>query len=135
MTFTDKVLVCRECGASFIFTSGEQEFFAMKGLQNEPGRCTDCRSVRRQQRDTGGAMGDYRPRREMHDAVCATPRVASPSRSSRACSDACKDVGTLPPDDVLSVASSTNACVNSSTYSGIPSLRLTISSMIWPGSG
>jgi CxxC-x17-CxxC domain-containing protein len=72
VTFTDKVLVCRECGASFIFTSGEQEFFAMKGLQNEPGRCTDCRSIRRQQRDSGGgSMGDYRPRREMHDAVCA----------------------------------------------------------------
>ena len=72
MTFTDKVLVCRECGASFIFTSGEQEFFAMKGLQNEPGRCSDCRSIRRQQRDTGGSMGGgYRPQREMHDVVCA----------------------------------------------------------------
>jgi CxxC-x17-CxxC domain-containing protein len=71
MTFTDKVLACRECGASFIFTSGEQEFFAMKGLQNEPGRCPGCRSIRRQQRDTGGSFGDYRPQREMHDAVCA----------------------------------------------------------------
>ncbi len=73
MTFADKVLVCRDCGANFVFSSGEQEFYAMKGLLNEPGRCPDCRSTRRTQRDVGGYGGgmDYRPRREMHPAVCA----------------------------------------------------------------
>ena len=77
MTFTDKVLVCRECGASFIFTSGEQEFFAMKGLQNEPGRCTDCRSVRRQQRD-GGAWAII-----AHDVRCTTPSALSADKLRR----------------------------------------------------
>ena len=34
MSFADKNLKCRECGADFVFTSGEQEFYAMKGLNN-----------------------------------------------------------------------------------------------------
>jgi CxxC-x17-CxxC domain-containing protein len=76
VSFADKVLRCRECGADFIFTAGEQEFYAMKGLMNEPGRCPNCRSQRRAQRESGGGMAyggsSYdRPRREMHPAVCA----------------------------------------------------------------
>ena len=34
--FEDKTLKCKECGADFIFTAGEQEFYAEKGFQNEP---------------------------------------------------------------------------------------------------
>jgi CxxC-x17-CxxC domain-containing protein len=73
VSFADKVLRCRECGADFIFTAGEQEFYSMKGLMNEPSRCPSCRAQRRSQRDAGGyGMGGYdRPRREMHPAVCA----------------------------------------------------------------
>ena len=37
--FEDKTLVCRECGAEFVFTASEQQFYAEKGFQNEPGRC------------------------------------------------------------------------------------------------
>ena len=37
--YQDKTLICRDCGQEFIFSAGEQEFFASKGLQNEPGRC------------------------------------------------------------------------------------------------
>ncbi|MBI2266811.1 MAG: zinc-ribbon domain containing protein, partial [Armatimonadetes bacterium] len=33
MAFSDRTLVCRDCGKEFIFTSGEQEFFAQKGLE------------------------------------------------------------------------------------------------------
>lgn len=74
MSFADKVLRCRDCGAEFVFTAGEQEFYAMKGLANEPGRCPDCRALRRAQRasaDGTGSMAVDRPRREMHPAVCA----------------------------------------------------------------
>ncbi|MEG1559802.1 MAG: zinc-ribbon domain containing protein [Clostridia bacterium] len=60
--FQDKVLVCRDCGAEFVFTGGEQEFYASKGFQNEPSRCKECRTGRKNQRG-----GD----RQMHDAVCA----------------------------------------------------------------
>ncbi len=50
MSYADKTLTCRDCGAEFVFTAGEQEFFAMKGLVNEPSRCPACRSQRRAER-------------------------------------------------------------------------------------
>ena len=34
--YQDKTLVCKECGKEFVFTAGEQEFYAEKGFQNEP---------------------------------------------------------------------------------------------------
>lgn len=46
--YEDKTLVCKECGNEFIFTAGEQEFYAEKGFVNEPQRCKDCRSARKQ---------------------------------------------------------------------------------------
>lgn len=35
-TYEDKTLVCKDCGKEFVFTAGEQEFYAQKGLTNEP---------------------------------------------------------------------------------------------------
>lgn len=64
MSFVDKSLRCRECGVDFVFTAGEQEFFAEKGLMNEPQRCPECRATRRRER-----LG--REPREMHPVVCA----------------------------------------------------------------
>ena len=40
--YEDKTLICKDCGNEFIFTAGEQEFYAEKGFQNEPLRCKDC---------------------------------------------------------------------------------------------
>lgn len=65
--YEDKTLTCRECGAEFVFSASEQEFYAEKGFQNEPGRCPSCRAARKQR--TGGSSD--RPQREMHDAICA----------------------------------------------------------------
>ena len=45
--YEDKTLICKECGAEFIFTAGEQEFYAEKGFVNEPQRCKSCRDARR----------------------------------------------------------------------------------------
>ena len=64
--FEDKTLVCRECNAEFVFTASEQQFYADKGFQNEPGRCPACRAARRQA--NGGAP---RGERQMYEAVCA----------------------------------------------------------------
>lgn len=66
MAFEDKVLVCRDCGNEFVFTAGEQEFFAEKGFENEPSRCPACRAARRQR-----ATGGERPRRELFSAICS----------------------------------------------------------------
>jgi len=40
----DKQITCKECGAEFTFTAGEQEFFASRGFV-EPGKCKTCRDA------------------------------------------------------------------------------------------
>jgi CxxC-x17-CxxC domain-containing protein len=63
-TFVDKSLTCRDCGIEFQFTAGEQEFYQTKGLINEPGRCPECRALRREGRAVTRA-------RSMHEVTCA----------------------------------------------------------------
>ena len=53
MEYHDKVLKCVECGAEFVFTAGEQMFFADKGFKNEPKRCKACKSKRSQDSGSG----------------------------------------------------------------------------------
>ena len=60
--YEDRTLICRDCGDSFIFSGGEQRFFAEKGLQNIPQRCPSCRANAKRVR-MGGP-------REYHAAVC-----------------------------------------------------------------
>lgn len=47
MEYQDKTLKCVDCGQEFTFTAGEQAFYAEKGFQNEPKRCSECRSKRK----------------------------------------------------------------------------------------
>lgn len=47
----DKNLTCKDCGVEFVFTEGEQAFYAEKGFENEPQRCPDCRRARKQARN------------------------------------------------------------------------------------
>lgn len=65
MDFKDKYLKCRDCGQDFLWKSGEQEFFSVKGFP-PPSRCPDCRKKRKEQR-TGGdpttpmqSVGDHK---------------------------------------------------------------------------
>ena len=67
--FEDKTLVCRDCGKEFVWTAGEQEFYASRGFENQPQRCKACRDARK---------NAVRGERQMFDAVCA------------ACGKACK---------------------------------------------
>ncbi len=70
----DKNLACRDCGAPFVFTASEQEFFAQKGFTNEPTRCPTCREARKSARGDSsyGRGGNYSSGvREMHPVVCA----------------------------------------------------------------
>ncbi len=62
----DKTLTCRDCGAQFTFTVGEQEFYAEKGFTNEPSRCPNCRAANKASRGGAGRPRD----REMYPAVC-----------------------------------------------------------------
>ncbi|MCL2546561.1 MAG: zinc-ribbon domain containing protein [Oscillospiraceae bacterium] len=45
--YEDKTLKCKDCDEDFIFTAGEQEFYAERGFQNEPQRCKNCRDARK----------------------------------------------------------------------------------------
>lgn len=50
--YEDKVLKCKDCGEEFVFSAGEQEFYAEKGFQNEPQRCKKCRDSKKRRRKT-----------------------------------------------------------------------------------
>ena len=82
--YEDKTLVCKECGNEFVFTAGEQEFYAERGFQNEPQRCKACRDARK-----NSARGP----REYFTATCAAcggeARVPFEPKSDRPvyCSD------------------------------------------------
>ena len=69
--YSDRILTCRDCGQEFTFTVGEQEFYASRGLTNDPGRCPSCRAARR----SGGGMSSPRPRQqstgEYYETTCA----------------------------------------------------------------
>jgi len=73
--YADKTLTCRDCGKEFVFTAGEQEFYATRGFQNEPSRCPECRAARKAQNGGGGGGsrmgGGPRQPREMHTVTCA----------------------------------------------------------------
>jgi len=47
----DKTLKCKDCGKDFVFTEGEQQFYAEKGFTNEPQRCPDCRKAKKAMRN------------------------------------------------------------------------------------
>ena len=70
MSFEEKSLQCADCGAAFVFSAEEQEFFASKGYTNEPKRCPACRQARKTERYGNEGYG-YRARRQMFPAVCA----------------------------------------------------------------
>ena len=70
--YGDKVLRCRDCGADFVWTAGEQAFYASKNLANQPSRCPSCRTAARAAREAGvqsSGTGAGRPR-EFFPAVC-----------------------------------------------------------------
>jgi len=62
----DKTLVCRDCGAEFIFSAGEQEFYQQRGFEHPPSRCPECRARRRASNTP--AAGAERP---MYPVVCS----------------------------------------------------------------
>lgn len=74
VSFVDRSLRCRDCSQDFVFTAGEQEFYQLKGLLNDPARCPECRAQRKSQRQDGvggGRSSEGRAAREMHPVVCA----------------------------------------------------------------
>jgi CxxC-x17-CxxC domain-containing protein len=76
--YQDKTITCIDCGADFVFTSDEQEFYAQHQLTNEPRRCKPCREKRKSMSkgrgghrrfdgEGGHAGGGGAPRRERRE--------------------------------------------------------------------
>ncbi len=61
--YADRSLTCRDCAEEFVFSAGEQAFFASKGLTNDPQRCPSCRAIAKRARSNEGP-------REFHAAIC-----------------------------------------------------------------
>ena len=60
--YEDKILRCKDCGNEFVFTAGEQEFYAEKGFVNEP-QALQGLPYRSQECNQGKS-------RNAHDRVC-----------------------------------------------------------------
>lgn len=76
----DLTLTCRDCGAAFTFTTGEQRFYAERGF-SQPARCPSCRAARKRERgnlDAGnsvqearsGGVFQSRGERVLYDTIC-----------------------------------------------------------------
>ena len=60
--YEDITLTCRDCGEEFVFTAGEQKFYAEKGFMNKPKCCKACRDKKKNSGKT---------EREYFIAVCS----------------------------------------------------------------
>lgn len=75
MAYVDRTLTCVDCGAVFVHSAEDQEYYAQKGFSSDPKRCPSCRATRRSMRDAGqggshertGATGP----REYFVAICS----------------------------------------------------------------
>ena len=54
--YEDKTLVCKDCGNEFVFSAGEQQFYAEKGFLNKPKACKACRDAKK---NAGRAPREY----------------------------------------------------------------------------
>ena len=88
----DKSLACRDCGAPFTFTAGEQEFYAQKGFTNEPGRCPECRAARKNRARRDG----LRQRPRLRRGGPRLPARAAPDVLGRLLAVRRDGAGTLP---------------------------------------
>ena len=85
MTYVDKILTCRDCGADFPFTAFEQEFYDLNSFSYEIEHCRECRRKRQQPamavvRDGLRATRAPRPMKDASCFVCgkSTPISFAP---------------------------------------------------------
>ncbi|HET8852922.1 MAG TPA: zinc-ribbon domain containing protein [Ktedonobacteraceae bacterium] len=72
MALTDQTLYCRDCNQEFVFTVGEQEFYASRGLTNSPSRCPSCRAARKGQSSGDRYSSGPREARQMYTITCSS---------------------------------------------------------------
>jgi len=72
VTYVDRTLVCVDCGAEFVHSAEDQEYYTKKGFVSEPKRCPTCRAARRSMRDVDSSFRDRAAEgpREYFAVVC-----------------------------------------------------------------
>lgn len=75
MEYSDKSLICVDCGQPFVFSIGEQMFFSEKQFQHEPKRCKTCKAK--------GATTRVRVETSVTCAACGAPTIV-PFRPTQA---------------------------------------------------
>ena len=76
--FQDRPIFCVDCGQEFVWTAGEQQFFADKNFKNEPKRCKNCKGKRATHSPAGIAM-PMRRRRGRNSAEGSEGRASNKS--------------------------------------------------------
>src|SRR5689334_25181285 len=71
MEFQDRILRCVDCATEFVWTAGEQQFFADKNFKNEPKRCKACKA-KRAARPAGPGGGRERVETVTNCSNCGT---------------------------------------------------------------
>ena len=64
MGFVDRDVLCVSCGATFVFSAGEQQFFKERGFTNEPKHCKQCKAKRQ------GTAGRQRTETQVKCSEC-----------------------------------------------------------------
>jgi CxxC-x17-CxxC domain-containing protein len=57
VTYVDRILTCVDCGAEFVHSAEDQEYYTQKGFASDPKRCPRCRAERRSTRESSEAAG------------------------------------------------------------------------------
>ena len=73
VTYVDRTLTCVDCGAEFVHSAEDQEFYAQKEFVSDPKRCPSCRASRRSMRESGDSArgGAANGPREFFAVVCS----------------------------------------------------------------
>jgi CxxC-x17-CxxC domain-containing protein len=57
VVYLDRTLTCVDCGAEFVHSAEDQEYYTQKGFVSDPKRCPSCRASRRSMRESGESTG------------------------------------------------------------------------------
>jgi len=75
VSYVDRTLTCVDCGAEFVHSADDQEYYAKKAFVSDPKRCPSCRAARRSGRVGGDGRSDDRGAspgpREYFAALCS----------------------------------------------------------------
>lgn len=71
-TSADQTINCRDCRTPFIFSVGEQTFYAERNFST-PVRCKPCRDIKKAQREGGGGFNAAPPQQSAYQAAAPAP--------------------------------------------------------------